>query len=108
MDIGPGFSAWVENLCCGMYIFFSKMAFYKEGEKTGRFLARIARSHQSCPAIGTIRTSDGHIVNRPDLITQELTQFYVTLYQLQSQNHGGTARISEYSETTYIDEKSAV
>lgn len=29
--------------------FFSKMAFYKGGEKTRRLLARIARSHQSSP-----------------------------------------------------------
>lgn len=37
------------------------------------------------PAIGAIRTPDGHIINSPDLITGELTHFYATLYQSQSQ-----------------------
>lgn len=35
--------------------FFTKQAFYEEGEKTGRMLARIARSQQSSPDIGASR-----------------------------------------------------
>lgn len=36
--------------------FFSRLAFYEEGEQTGRLLAKILQSNQACPAIGDLRT----------------------------------------------------
>lgn len=61
--------------------FFTKQAFYEEGEKTGRLLARIAQSQQSTPAIGAIRCATGWPVNDPELIIMELASFYADLYR---------------------------
>lgn len=61
------------------------MAFSEEGEKTGSLLAKIAKSHQSSPAIGAICSSDGCIVNSLEQVTRELATFYATLYQSPSQ-----------------------
>ena len=60
--------------------FFAKQAFFEEGEKTGRILARIANSHQRSPAIGAIRSGSGGIVSQPEQIMQELAGFYEILY----------------------------
>lgn len=59
--------------------YFSKQAFYGDGEKTGRLLARIARSQQSSAAIRAIRCSTGRLVNAPQLIITELASFYADL-----------------------------
>lgn len=60
--------------------FFSKQAFYEEGEKTGRLLAKIARSQQLSPAVGAIRTASGRVVNGLDRVLSELASFYKDLY----------------------------
>ena len=61
--------------------FFTQQAYYEEGEKTGRLLARIARSQQASPAIGAIRDTQGRLVNEPELILAELANFYSELYK---------------------------
>lgn len=43
--------------------FFTKLAFYEEGEKTGHLLAKIARSQLQSPAIGAICSSSARVVN---------------------------------------------
>lgn len=58
---------------------FTKLAFYEEGEKMGRLLAKIARSQQKSHAIGAIRSSNHQIVNNPEQIISELTSFYIDL-----------------------------
>lgn len=59
--------------------FFTTMAFYEEGEKTGRLLARISRSQQSSPIIGAIRSPMGRVLTDPDQIVI-LAAFYSDLY----------------------------
>lgn len=61
--------------------FFTKQAFYEEGEKNGCLLARIARSQQPSSAIGEIRSSLGLLVNDPELIITEIASFYADLYK---------------------------
>lgn len=61
--------------------FFTKLAFYEEGERTGRLLARIARSQQQSPAVGANRAATGRVVNDPEHIISELASFYKGLYR---------------------------
>lgn len=60
--------------------FFTKLAFYEEGEKKGRLLAKIARSQQQSPAIGVIHSSSGQVVNSPAQIISELASFDTDTY----------------------------
>lgn len=55
------------------------MAFYEEGKQTGRLLAKIVQSHQTSPSIGALHTCMENVVNTPDLIMQELVEFYSDL-----------------------------
>lgn len=48
--------------------FCNKLAFYEEGEKTGRLLAKIVKSNQTSPSIGALRTREGNLVNTPTTI----------------------------------------
>lgn len=59
--------------------FFNKGAFFEEGEKTGRLLAKIVQLQQASPAIGAIRNKSGGIVNSPELIVKDLADFYASL-----------------------------
>ncbi|XP_077319405.1 uncharacterized protein LOC143941229 [Lithobates pipiens] len=61
--------------------FFTKLAFYEEGEQTGRLLARIAKAQQMSPAIGAIRAKNGKVVNSQEIIISELADFYQDLYR---------------------------
>lgn len=81
--------------------FFTKLAFYKEGEKTGRLLAKIARSQQQSPAIGAIRTSNGKMVNFPEAIIHELASFYEDLYRSRE-------AYSDKNLNTYVQHRSAL
>lgn len=60
--------------------FFSMLAFFEEGEKTGHLSAMIAHSQQRSPAIEAIRSQAGPLVNFPDMVMQELARLYETLY----------------------------
>lgn len=60
--------------------FFNKLAFYEEGEQTGRLLAKIVKSNQTSQSIGALRTREGKLVNTPTTIMQELVRFYSDLY----------------------------
>lgn len=42
---------------------FSKLAFYEEGEQTGRILAKIVNVHQVAPNIGALTSPDGKLIN---------------------------------------------
>lgn len=66
---------------CRPQIFFNKVAFFEEGEKTGRLLVKIVQSQQASPSIGAIHSKPGRVVNTPELITKKLADFYVTLNQ---------------------------
>lgn len=63
--------------------FCTKMAFYEEGEKTGRLLTKTARSQQSSSAIGAVRSATGWVVRDLDQIVTELASFYCDLYSSQ-------------------------
>lgn len=76
--------------------FFAMLAFY-EGEKTGRLLARIARSQQQSLAIRAIRASSGRMVNDPEQVISELAFFYTDLY-------GARDGYSNVDLTTYLSE----
>lgn len=60
--------------------FFTKQAFFEEGEKIGRLLARIANSHQRSSAIRAFGSRAGSSFSQPELILQKLASFYKTLY----------------------------
>lgn len=61
-------------------LFFNKLAFYEEGEQTGRLLAKIVKSNQTSPSIGALRTREGKMVNTLTTIMLELVRFYSNLY----------------------------
>lgn len=63
--------------------FFSKLAFYEEGEQTGRLLAKIAKAQQSGGTIDLLRAGNGRLVTALDSILAELVTFYSSLYQLK-------------------------
>ncbi|XP_073467611.1 uncharacterized protein [Aquarana catesbeiana] len=69
------------SLLQNIRVFFTKLAFYEEGEKTGRLLAKIARSQQQSLAIGASHSSSGQVVNNPEQIISELASFYADLYE---------------------------
>lgn len=59
-------------------LFFSRLAFYEEGEQTGRLLPKIVQLNQTFPAI---HNHKGRVVNDPAVIMQELVEFYSDLYR---------------------------
>lgn len=61
--------------------FFNRLVYYEKGEQTGLLLARIVNSSQTSPTNGALRTKQGRMVNTPDLIMQELVDYYSDLYR---------------------------
>lgn len=81
-------SSTVERKC-----FFSKLAFYEEGEHTGRLLAKIYRAQQASPSIDALRAPDGKTTNSPDNIMAIHKSFYLDLYRSRQ----------VYTEITLLD-----
>lgn len=60
--------SWFTSSAAERKHFFSKLAFYKEGEHTGCLLAKISHSQQTSPSIGVLMASDGKVTNSLDNI----------------------------------------
>lgn len=76
--------------------FFSKLAFYEEGEHTDRLLAKISRAQQASPSIGALRASDGKVTNSPDNIMTILRLYFSDL--LRSRQNYTEAPLQDYLE----------
>lgn len=61
--------------------FFSKQAFFDEGEQMGRLLAKLVCAKTTTPVEAALHTQNGKLLNMPDEVMRELVHLYSALYQ---------------------------